>query len=75
MDKNEVFVTVIDELEKIDELIAPPKYKRCCYGFLEFLKALMATARRLQSNTPAGCRYNLLELLKSLLMFIKIKSR
>ena len=49
MDKNEVLITVIDELEKIEEIVTPPKYKRCCYSFLE--------------------------LLKSLLMFIKIKSR
>ena len=35
------YITVIDELEKIDELLAPPKYKRCCYGFLEFLKSLL----------------------------------
>ena len=43
------YIDVIDELEKIEEIVAPPKYKRCCY--------------------------NLLELVKSLLMFINIKSR
>ena len=43
------YIDVIDELEKIEEIVAPPKYKRCCYS--------------------------LLELVKSLLMFMKIKSR
>ena len=41
MGEYDAYITVIDELEKIDELLAPPKYKRCCYGFLEFLKSLL----------------------------------
>ena len=49
MGEYDAYITVIDELEKIDEMVAPPKYKRCCYNFLE--------------------------LLKSLLMFIKLKSK
>ena len=32
-------IKVINELEKIEEVIAPPRYRRCCYSFLEFCKA------------------------------------
>ena len=69
------YLEVIDEIEKIEEIITVPKYRRCCHGFLEFLKTLMATAGRLQSNHPAGCRYNTLELLKSIILCLKIKSK
>ena len=31
----------INELVKIEEVIAPPRYRRCCYSFLEFCKALL----------------------------------
>ena len=41
MGEYDAYITVINELEKIEEIVAPPKYKGCCYGFLEFLKSLL----------------------------------
>ena len=32
---------IINELEKLDEMITPPKYRRCCYNVLEVLKAIV----------------------------------
>ena len=69
------YVEIIYELENIEQIITPPKYRRCCYGFLEFLKTLMASAGRLQSNHPSGCRYNVLEALKAIVKHFKIKSK
>ena len=40
MDYNET-IKVIDELEILDELITPPKYRRCCYSILELCKSLV----------------------------------
>ena len=34
-------IKIINELEKIEEVIATPRYRRCCYSFLEFCKALL----------------------------------
>ena len=33
------YIEIINELEKLDEIITPPKYRRCCYNVLEVLKA------------------------------------
>ena len=30
----------INELEKLDDMIKTPRYKMCCRGLLEFLKAV-----------------------------------
>ena len=34
-------IKVINELEKTEEVIAPPRYRRYCYSFLEFCKVLL----------------------------------
>ena len=35
------YIDVIDELEKIEEIVAPPKYKRCCFLTLEVIKTII----------------------------------
>ena len=35
------YLEVIDEIEKIEQIITPPKYRRCCYNVLEVLKAIL----------------------------------
>ena len=35
------YLEVIDEIEKIEQIITPPKYRRCCYTALEALKAVV----------------------------------
>ena len=35
------YVEILNELEKLDEIITPPKYRRCCYNVLEVLKAIV----------------------------------
>ena len=44
MDYDET-IKVINEIEKIEEVIAPSKYKRCCYSLLELCKALLNYAK------------------------------
>ena len=34
------YMEVIDELEKLDEVLKTPRYRICCRGLLEFLKAV-----------------------------------
>ena len=34
------YIDVIDELEKLDEVIKTPRYRMCCRSSLEFLKAV-----------------------------------
>ena len=33
-------VEVMNEIETIEQIIAPPKYRRCCHSLLELLKAV-----------------------------------
>ena len=35
------YLEVIDEIGKIEQIITPPKYRRCCYSMLEVLKAVI----------------------------------
>ena len=65
------YVDIIDNIEEIEQVIVTtPRYRRCCYGFLELLKTLMASAQRLQGNRSAECRYNVLELFKVLIKYL-----
>ena len=34
-------VEVINEIETIEQIIAPPKYRRCCRSLLELVKAVV----------------------------------
>ena len=34
------YIEVINELEKLDEVIKTPRYRMCCNGILNFLKAV-----------------------------------
>ena len=34
------YIEVIDEIEKLDEVIKTPRYRMCCRNLLEFLKAV-----------------------------------
>ena len=47
MDK---YIEVINEIEKIEEVITPPKYKRCCYSLLELCKALLNYAKNIKKS-------------------------
>ena len=35
------YVEIINELENIEQIITPPKYRRCCFNVLEVLKAII----------------------------------
>ena len=35
------YIEIIHEFENIEQIIAPPKYRRCCYNVLEVLKAIV----------------------------------
>ena len=66
------YVDIIDNIEEIEQIMGTtPRYRRCCYGFLELLKTLMASAQRLQGNRSAECRYNVFELCKVLINYVK----
>ena len=41
MNDYDEYLEVIDEIEKIEQKITPPKYRRCCYNILEVLKAIV----------------------------------
>ena len=34
-------IDVINELENIEEIVMPNKYRRCCYNLLEFIKVII----------------------------------
>ena len=48
MDYNET-IKVIDELEILDELITPPKYRRCCYNTLEICKIFVNYVKNIKN--------------------------
>ena len=35
------YIEIINEIEKIEEIVTPPNYRRCCYNLLEFMKAII----------------------------------
>ena len=35
------YIEIINEIEKIEEIVLPNKYRRCCYNLLEFMKAII----------------------------------
>ena len=37
MDK---YIEVINEIEKLDEILKTPRHRMCCHSLLEFLKAI-----------------------------------
>ena len=40
MEENK-YIDVLNELETIEEIITPPKYRRCCHSLLELIKAIV----------------------------------
>ena len=40
MGEYDEYLEVIDEIEKLDEIIKIPRYRMCCRSLLEFLKAV-----------------------------------
>ena len=40
MNDCENYLEVLDEIEKIEEIITPPKYRRCCHSLLDLVKVL-----------------------------------
>ena len=35
------YIEIIDELENLEQIITPLKYRRCCYNVLEVIKAIV----------------------------------
>ena len=33
------YIEVINEIEKLDDIIKTPRYRMCCHSLLDFLKA------------------------------------
>ena len=38
---NTDYIEIIIEIEKIEKMVTPPKYRRCCFNLLEFMKAII----------------------------------
>ena len=34
-------IDVINEIEKVENIVMPNKYRRCCYNLLEFIKGII----------------------------------
>ena len=34
-------IEIINEIEKIEQIVTPPKNRRCCFNLLEFMKAII----------------------------------
>ena len=35
------YIEIINEIEHIEQIVTPPKYRRCCYNLLELMKAII----------------------------------
>ena len=35
------YIEIINEVEKNEEIVTPPKYRRCCFNLLEFMKVIV----------------------------------
>ena len=35
------YIEIINEIEKIEEIVTPPKYRRCCYNLIELMKTII----------------------------------
>ena len=44
-------VEVINEIETIEQIIAPPKYRRCCHNLLEMVKAVVIDLKNKNKST------------------------
>ena len=51
-------IKVINELEKIGEVIAPPRYRRCFYSLLSFVKHFFYILRMLENPNNINERYH-----------------
>ena len=47
MDK---YIEVINEIEKLDELLKTPRHRMCCHSLLEFLKAIFFIILKMLKN-------------------------
>ena len=41
------YIVIINEIEKIEEIVTPPKYRRRCVNLLEFMKAIIQYCRKI----------------------------
>ena len=51
-------IKIMNELEKIEEVIAPPRYRRCCFCFLSFVKHFVYISRMLKNLNNINERYD-----------------
>ena len=35
------YIEISHEIEKIEDIVTPPKYRRCCFNLLEFTKVIV----------------------------------
>ena len=42
------YIEIINEVEKIEEIVTP-KYRRCCFNLLEFMKVIVKSCK-MKSN-------------------------
>ena len=35
------YIEIINEIEHIEQIVTPPKYRRSCYNLLEIIKAII----------------------------------
>ena len=44
------YIEIINEIEKIEEIVSPPKYRRCCYNLLELMKTIIQYLKKNLTN-------------------------
>ena len=42
------YIDLIDNIEEIEQIITPPKYRRCCLNMLELCKVLINYFKKYQ---------------------------
>ena len=52
------YIEVINEIEKLDEVIKTPRYRMCCRGLLEFLKAVCYYLKNVKNLNNINVRYD-----------------
>ena len=44
MEENK-YIDVIDKIEEVEEIIIPPKYRKCCYTITEITKIIIKSVK------------------------------
>ena len=45
------YIEVINEIEHIEQIVTPPKYRKCCYNLLELVKTFVMYFKNKKKST------------------------